>query len=127
MLAERCGGAFAFVVDEGNGLWCVGSKQPEHRADKLADDFYRTVVVSRMKELRSGGKIDQVKMDASSRYVAVSFASIYVLCVWFDADFDPFTARALTRKAVPIIESLIVSMPPPSGPYAGEGAGRSRA
>jgi hypothetical protein len=47
-LAEVCGGPFAFVIDEGNGLWCVGlsntpattatggkrsSLQPESRDD----------------------------------------------------------------------------------------------
>ena len=130
-LASDCGGVFAFVVDEGNGLWCVGIPTPPqaiaYHAEELADGFYRDVVAPRMGELRRGGKIDTAKLEDPAQYVALSFASIYVAVVWFDGDFDPFTARMKTRRALPIIESLIVALPPPGGPSAGEGAGGMRA
>jgi hypothetical protein len=56
-LARACGGTFAFVLDEGDGLWCVGladsaattATSDENRA---TDRFYRDVMVPRLADER---------------------------------------------------------------------------
>ena len=63
---------------------------------------------------------------ATHRYVAESFASIYVLVVWFDVAFEPELVRARIRRALPRIEALTLSLPP-SGPGTDEGAIKRRA
>lgn len=120
-LALECGGAFAFVVDEGNGLWCVGlANEPPttatHRENQFADRFYAVEVVPRMASIRRGVGWEAVRLEPNDRYVALSFAGIYVLVVAFDADFAPHMARARMRRAVPTIEALTLALPPSGGP-----------
>jgi hypothetical protein len=146
-LAEGAGGSFAFVVDEGNGLWCVGLKDtpptiatgPQNEA---ADRFYLDEVIPRVSALRRGERFEIVKGDTASatasdadvvrplttdRYVAISFAAIYVVVVWFETPFPAALVRARIKRALPEIESLLVSMPPWGGPGTDAGAGKARA
>lgn len=131
-LARTSGGTFAFVVDEGNGLWCVGlADSPPTTAtrheDQAADRFYRDEVVPRMTSLRHGIRIDVVKNDGTGRYVALSFASLYVVVVWFEGTFEPALVRARIRRALPEIEALTVALPPSGGPGHDAGARKARA
>src|SRR5450631_2177222 len=129
-LARECGGAFAFVVDEGNGLWCVGPAGDSSdipAAQDSANRFYRDVVVPQMKGLRRGSHLDMAQLDGDDRYVAISFAGIYVLVVWFKGAFEAPLVRARMRRALPGIEALVLSLPPLGGPGAGEGTGKQRA
>ena len=57
-------------------------------------------------------------------YIAESFAGIYVLVAWFNEPSDAYLA---IRQAIPRIEGLTLSLPPPDGPDATEGAGKARA
>ena len=131
-LAASCGGTFAFVVDEGNGLWCVGladsgpTTSTMHE-DRSADRFYRAEMVPRLAELRRGSRMDVLRVDGYDRYVARSFAGIYVVVVWFDGDFEPSLVRARIRRALPEIEALTLSLPPSGGPGRDQAAGRLRA
>jgi hypothetical protein len=128
-LAAECGGTFAFVIDQGNGLWCVGLANsgpttvtmPEDRA---ADRFYKNEMVPRLGGLRRGSRLDVAKTDGDDLYVGVSFAGIYAVVVWFDGAFDPALARARIRRALPEIEALTVGLPPSGGPGFDEGAQR---
>lgn len=125
-LAIETHGAVAFVVDEGNGLWCTagGTELAGRNYSDIADAFYRDVIAPRASELRRGGRIAVVKVEGEERYVAESFAGIYVLVIWFAKDFDPFRARAKLREVLPEIERLVVSLPPDGGPAGNEGARR---
>ncbi len=130
-LARACGGTFAFVLDEGNGLWCVGlSDAPPttatHDEDRAADRFYRAEIVPQMTTLRRGLSLDIVRTDGDC-YAALSFASIYVLVVWFERAFESTLVRARMRRALPIIEALTLALPPSGGPGFDQGAGRLRA
>ena len=77
-------------------------------------------------KLTRGSGLSLVRQKPDGRaFVAESFASIYVVVVWLEPDFDPFTARKVVREALPRIEALTLALPPPFGPDAGEGAGRA--
>lgn len=125
-LVTETNGRAAAVLDEGNGLWCITDTGFEQAADR----FYREEIASGGPEgavkLTRGSGLSLVRQKAEGRaFVAESFASIYVVVVWFERDFDPFTARRVVREALPRIEALTLSLPPPFGPDAGEGAGRA--
>jgi hypothetical protein len=124
-LAEACGAKCAAVIDDGNGLWCAS-----HRGfDKACDAFYREEIALRPEvQLKKGKPLHVVRDDPPAHaYVAESFASIYVLILFFEATFDPFTARSRLRTALPRIEALTLALPPPLGPDTGAGAGKARA
>jgi hypothetical protein len=131
-LARVCGAPFAFVIDEGNGLWCVGladsgpTTSTAHE-DRAADRFYESEMVPRLGGMRRGGRLDLVKVDGNDRYVAMSFAGIYVLVVWLAGAFEPALVRARIRRALPAIEALTLAMPPSGGPGCDEGAEKRRA
>lgn len=55
-------------------------------------------------------------------YAAESFASVYVLVVWFTDLTDPTAHTPALRAALPRIEALMVALPPPDGPGSGSGA-----
>ncbi len=59
--------------------------------------------------------------------MARSFAAIYVVVIWGDAgQFRESDARSGVQRALPRIEALTVSLPPPN-PEPAEGAGKLRA
>ena len=124
-LVDECNGAGAAVIDDGNGLWCTSDRG----FDPAADRFYREEIAARPDvQLKRGGHLHVVRQDPPEHaYVAESFASIYVVVLWFDRPFDPFTTRAVVRRALPRIEALTLALPPPFGPDAGVGAGKARA
>lgn len=124
-LAEACNGTGAAVIDDGNGLWCTSHIGFE----RACDTFYREEIALRPEvQLKKGRPLHVVRADPPAHaYVAESFASIYVVIVFFDRAFDPFTARSRLRAALPRIESLTLSLPPPFGPDTDSGAGKSRA
>ena len=131
-LARTSGGAFAFVLDEGNGLWCVGIPgEPATTAtsgeDRCADRFYAREVHPHETDLRHGIVLDVAVTEGDDRYVAISFASIYVVVVWFERDFDPRLVRARIRKALPEIEAFTLALPPSPGPGTDTAAGKLRA
>jgi hypothetical protein len=132
-LVDACGGTFAAVVDEGNGLWSVARGKRSAatgaalRPEEAADRFYREEIAPRAMAMRRGGRLDLVRSEGEAHYVAESFASIYVLVVWFEGPFEAPLVRARLRHALPSIEALILALPPPSGPEVDAGARKVRA
>ncbi len=45
----------------------------------------------------------------------MSFAGVYVLIPFFDGEHSPAWVNAAVRRALPTIESLTTSVPPPDG------------
>jgi len=133
-LAEECGGSFAFVLDEGNGLWCVGipGREPTtftNDQNEAADRFYAKEIVPRMSSMRRGQPltIASPAFEGDDRYLGVTFAGIYAVVVWFDGEFAPAIVRARVRRALPEIEKLTLALPPSGGPGADAGAKKMRA
>jgi hypothetical protein len=135
-LASVCGGCAAAVLDEGNALWCVGVAPTPARPmtpmrgysawAPAADRFYRAEIAPRATAMRRGARLDVHVVEGSDRYAALSFASIYVVVVWFEKGFDPEVVRARMRRALPEIEALTLALPPPTDPGADEGAVKKR-
>jgi hypothetical protein len=131
-LALACRAPFAFVIDRGNGLWCVGladsgpTTSTTHE-DRAADRFFESEMASRPGEMRRRSRLDVAKVDGDDRYVAVSFAEIYVLVVWFDRAFETALIRARIRRALPEIEALTLALPPSDDPGSDAGAKKARA
>jgi hypothetical protein len=131
-LATESGGTFAFVLDEGNGLWCVGIPNEEattftREQDRAADRFYQAEVVPRASALRKGSRLVLSKIDGDDRYAAQSFAGIYVLVVWFEGAFAETFVHARMRRVLPEIEALTLALPPSGGPGRHRGAMKARA
>ncbi len=130
-LAKASGGSFAFVLDEGNGLWCVGipdwpPTSSTRAQDHAADRFYAREIVPRIHSMRRGVRFELAQEDGEDRYVACSFASIYVVVVWFDGPMQPLLVRARIHRAIPEIEQLTLSLPP-TDPGANESSAKLRA
>jgi hypothetical protein len=104
----------AVVMDAFNDLWCRA-----HALDDTQQPFNLLAIAlaeTWKVPLQSGGRIDLARTDRAPYFCAISFAGVYVLMLWFDAPFEPQWVRAVVRRALPKIESLTVSLPPPEGP-----------
>jgi hypothetical protein len=122
------------VISTGNVLWC--SSRWADDVDVLADAFYLSVMAPRRQRLKRGERIDIVRRDVDDVCVARSFAGVYALVVWVsrfvDGDvgvlrvIDEDAIRAAIQSALPRIEALTISLPPPN-PEPAEGVGKSRA
>ena len=125
-LAERCGARAATVLDEGFVVWGearAGGDLSGPLVDEV-DRFYRTEIEPRISEMRHGVSIGMQNVSGRDYYVAKSFASLYVVVVWFSGPFDVAAAHDLLSAALPEIEALTLSLPPWDGPDAGSGARR---
>lgn len=111
-LVIETGAAGAAVLDDGNGLWCTSHPGLDARADR----FYREEIATHPEvKLRRGVGFHLVRTTPPDHaYIAESFSSIYVLVLFFDADFDPFTNRTLLKSALPRVERLTLAIPPPN-------------
>lgn len=127
-LVSACEASFAAIIDEGNGLWCVAySKHIPRGGDEAADLFYRTEVSPRAKAMLRGARLSIDKRDGDDRYIAESFASIYVVVVWFHEPSAPDLLQARVRRALPRLEALTLALPSPDDPGGDVGARKLRA
>jgi len=77
--------------------------------------------------LHRGGHLHHTVRDESFGFIARSFASIYVLIVVFDAPFDELRAERAIGNELPIVERLVMALPPlDPTPMAGAMAIRRR-
>jgi hypothetical protein len=125
-LVVESGAAFAVVLDESNDIWC-GAPNSQEVVDATAR-FYEREVAPHRKSMQRGGhlRVAREGKTPEDSYIAESFATIYVLLLGFAGEFDPFTAGAKLRAALPRIEVLTLALPPPDGPVAGDGARQMR-
>ena len=131
-LATHCDGIFAFVIDVGGVPWCIAPPQPPASIEpreglQAAKRFYESELVPRIAILRRGQRVHIANDEGADRYVAASFAGIYVVVVGFDEEVDIAYMHPKIARMLPEIQSLTLALPPWPGPGCDEGATRARA
>lgn len=77
--------------------------------------------------LARGGKVDRLFAHDTSPMYCVSFAASYVLGLWLHPDANEFRVRRIVKTALPRVEAMTLSLPPPNGADTTSGAQRNRA
>jgi hypothetical protein len=108
------------IVDESGVVWCTAPASAS--AQGIVDQFFRTEIAPNTKALLQGHRLSIHQASGPERYVAESFAALYVIALWLDAEFDTEFVRARIRLALPKIEALTLAVPPFDGPEGGDGA-----
>lgn len=72
--------------------------------------------------LHRGEHLHETVRNESFGYVARSFATIYVLILVFPGPFDELGAERAATRALPIIERLVIALPPDDSPGTQSGA-----
>jgi hypothetical protein len=89
----------------------VPDPEPEPTGRHPASD--RAIQAVRdLPEIHKGGHIHESASQPDFGYVARSFAGIYVLVLVFHEPFDELRAKRATVHALPIIERLVLALPP---------------
>lgn len=78
--------------------------------------------MSEMVQLHKGGHLNRTVLEPEFALIARSFAAIYVLVVVFPGPFDEIRAKHAISQALPIIESLVLALPPREPPPSISGA-----
>jgi hypothetical protein len=63
-------------------------------------------------EARRGGHVHEVLREEGFGYLARSFATIYVLVLVFDGALSELHAETAVRHALPVVERLVLALPP---------------
>lgn len=128
-VAVRCSGAFAFVVDTSHNIWCLGA--PKRRPATVYAELNACVATFCNVELpKRRVAVDGfcvARVDGVDRYVAMSLDGQLIAGVWFDSDEVPSeaAAKALLRRELPLISSLVNQLPPlGGGPTSGAASKR---
>ena len=126
ILVESAHATNAFVFDAWGIIWCSATLT-------FGDDETRLyaqvpeVLEAVEPPLARGGKIDRIFAHDTLPMYCVSFAASYVLALWVGPEVNEFRMRRLVKKALPRVETMTLSLPPPNGPDISSGAKRSRA
>ena len=122
-LVRDCAATLGAIVDESSVVWCTVPASAT--AQGVVDDFFRTEVAPNIKALLHGQRLSIHQASGPHRYVAESFAALYVIAVWLEEEFDTEFVRARIRLALPRLEALILAVPPFDGPEGSGGAQQS--
>lgn len=125
-LTERARAMNAFVFDATGLVWCSGWRPHGEGLDHLFAHV-KAILESLEPPLQRGGKLDDLVLGEHRPMYCSSFAGMYVLGVWFETDTNLFVARRMIRDALPKIEAMTLSLPPPDGSDPSSGAQRGRA
>jgi len=121
-LVRDCGATLGAIVDESSVVWCIAPETASAQAKETVDGFFRTEVAPHIKELLHGHRLSIHRAFGPHRYVAESFAALYVIALWLEEEFDTDFVRARIRLALPKIEALTLAVPPFDGPDGSGGA-----
>ena len=119
-LVHDCGATLGAIVDESSVVWCT--VPASESALGIVERFFVDEVAPNTKALLHGQRLSIHQATGPHRYVAESFAALYVIALWLEAEFDTEFVRARIRLALPKIEALTLAVPPFDGPGGGEGA-----
>jgi hypothetical protein len=72
--------------------------------------------------LHRGGHLNKTIVQPEYTVIARSFAAIYVLVVVFPGPFDELRAKHAVSHSLPVIESLVLALPPRDPPPSTAGA-----
>ena len=61
--------------------------------------------------LHKGKHVREMSREGAS-YLALSFSSIYLLCLVFEGDFDELRAERAAQESLPRVERLVAALPP---------------
>ncbi|MET0596216.1 MAG: hypothetical protein ABW133_26200 [Polyangiaceae bacterium] len=75
-----------------------------------------------MVQLHKGGHLNRTVIEPNFAVIARSFAAIYVMVIVFPGPFDEIRAKHAISQALPIIESLVLALPPRDPPPSISGA-----
>jgi hypothetical protein len=105
----------ALVFDHVGIIWWSAKEFVE--ADRrVVFDYVDSVVRSMGARLKRGGRLDRSIGDGKYWLYCKSFAATYVVGVLFDGPPPDFLVRRVVKAALPRIEALTMSLPPPTGP-----------
>ena len=119
-LVRDCGATLGAIVDESSVVWCTAPAS--ETAKETVDWFFRTEIAPNIKTLLHGHRLSIHRATGPHRYVAESFAALYVIALWLEEEFDTDFVRARIRLALPKIEALTLAVPPFDGPDGSGGA-----
>src|SRR6478735_8737069 len=119
-LVRDCGATLGAIVDESSVVWCTAPAA--EGAQETVDWFFRTEIAPNIKALLHGHRLSIHRATGPHRYVAESFAALYVIALWLEEEFDTELVRARIRLALPKIEALTLAVPPFDGPEGSGGA-----
>jgi hypothetical protein len=95
-----------------------------HFATRKAIQLVRAM--PELENLHRGGHLSRTVTEQDFACIARSFAGIYVLVVVFEGPFDELKAKHAVSQALPIIESLVLALPPRDPPPNMAGARAAR-
>jgi MshEN domain len=98
----------------------VCDRWARHFAIRRAIQVVRSM--QEMSLLHKGGHLNRTITEPSFALIARSFAAIYVLVVVFPGPFDEIRAKHAISQALPIIEQLVLALPPRDPPPSISGA-----
>ena len=119
-LVRDCDATLGAIVDESSVVWCT--VPAGENAAATVDHFFHTEIEPNIKALLHGQRLSIHQASGPHRYVAESFAALYVIALWLEAEFDTELVRARIRLALPRIEALTLAVPPFDGPEGSGGA-----
>jgi hypothetical protein len=121
LLVTRTSSDDAWVLDAWGNVWCATRPVLEDQARIIKAVLAELEALK--PPLQRGGRLDRVLGGAAACSYARSFATVYVLVVSFPGPVPKFVARQAIATALPRIEALTISLPPPDGSSPGSAAG----
>ena len=112
-LRSGCGASCVFVLDTSGQNYGASSPLPldwEQLAEPVGP-----LLLAALEEHppRRGGHLHLLRGVEPPYFAAESFAGVYLVLVIFRAPFDGATVGALVREALPEVEALTLTQPPP--------------
>jgi hypothetical protein len=114
-LVTRAGAANAFVFDAWGLIWCSAHLTHGDDQERLYAQV-KAILEGLDPPLQRGTKLDRTFPDDVTPMYCVSFSATYVLGVWLNAETNEFLIRRSVADALPKIETMTLSLPPPTVP-----------
>ncbi|MCA9624762.1 MAG: hypothetical protein KC731_37320 [Myxococcales bacterium] len=111
----------AFVFDAWGLFWCSADLTYCEDQQRLYSQV-KAILEGLDPPLQRGAKLDHTFPDDVTPMYCVSFSATYVLGLWLSAETNEFLMRRSVADALPNIETMTLSLPPPDGSGGSSGA-----